>query len=242
MTLATRKLKLSAAKMIGAVALLAIMLAGVATQPARAAAPVPLTCSTYELLYNAKIGSRSFPKGIYAITILNKEKAVCDYVQQQFEAFIQNVNNKLEKPWVMKQTSEGEGEEKVVTTTFKRGKKSKLAFTAVPTLFASTPPPNAPLVETEACKGNFKIGKTTPIIYRKSIGTGTFNLKKGSYRLAPVNTKQFGCGKAKKAFRNYLKRGRIPNNWKLQPSVATFKKRSDRKTGFYITRNYADKG
>jgi len=243
MTLAKRKLKLSAALILSAVTIVMLLLSAGGAKQSNAAEPVSFSCPfTYQLLYNGKIKNLDVPKGYYSFTLMNKEKIVCSYALENFKKFLQNVDQKLQKPWVKKTVTEGEGEFAITTTTFKRGKKSPVAFSYVP-----IPPPSSlsttPITdEKKACKGSYKVKSNKSIVYRKPIGTGTATIPKGSYRLAPINKKNFSCSKSAMKFRSYLKKGRIPNSWNVKPSLATFYKRSDRQSGFYVTRNYADKG
>jgi len=222
MNATARDLKLPAVMILLAATLL--MLLGGGINKAKAD---PVACTDYELRYNGRIGKVDFPKDNYAVTGINNEKIVCDYALENFQIFLQNFYGKTTRPWVMSSKVEDE----VRTTTFRRGKKSKVGFTIVSSIPSAT---NPPIKEAKACKGSYRFKKATTI--------GSFKIPKGSYRLGPVDADSFSCGKSAKKFKTFLKRGRLSSDWKLERSSATFSKRGESRSGFFLTKNVAASG
>ena len=217
MNATARDMKLPA--IVALIATTALMLLGGSINQAKAEEVV---CTDFELRYNGKIGKVDFPKGIYSVIGIDKERIACDYALENFEIFLQNFYGKTNKPWLMS----SKVEEDVRSTTFRRGKKSKVGFTITPDLLDSTRPP---IKEEKACKGSYKFKNGTRI--------GSFKIPKGSYRLGSLDEDNLSCGESAKQFRKFLKRRKLTSDWKLAKGSATFSKRGQKGTGFFITKN-----
>ena len=181
-----------------------------------------IACTDYELRYNGQIGKVKFPKGNYAVVGIDEERIVCDYALENFQAFLQNFYGKTTRPWVMKsRVADG-----LRTTTFRRGKKSKVGFS----VFSKVADPTKPVIkEPKSCKGSVSLKKGKRI--------GSFRIPEGSYRVTATDKRSVSCKKSAKQFRSFVNRGRLSGNWKLDRASATFTSRGAGSEGFYITKN-----
>jgi hypothetical protein len=210
----TKFLKIAAVMALAA-ASLAVLL-GSAPKQAQAA---ELSCPTFRVLHNDRIGKLKLPKGTYNVTVLNSATLSCASASKLFAEFLQDYDGKLRKPWVVN----------VADSSFTKGKGSTTGFKVSPTSSGggggggSTSP---------SCPGYFQV------LHNDSIGS--FKVPRGNYRITLINPNRFTCAKAVKRFQEFLLDydGVLPRAWRLKKASATFYKPKNPSVGFTINKAY----
>lgn len=217
MTLLAKYSKLSVALLLAA-ATLAAMLLGSGVRQADAA---PLSCPTFRVLHNDRIGKLNLPKGTYNVTVLNGNKLSCQQSSKLFAKFLQDWDGVLPAPWVLNAS----------TATFTRGRGSDVGFqvrktTGVGQVTGGTP---------ASCPGYFTV------VHNDSIGS--FKVPRGPYRITPVGPQKPSCTTAFNRFREFLYDydGVLPKPWYLNRQTATFTLGKTSPNGFAINPYYGPK-
>ncbi|MGA7396077.1 MAG: hypothetical protein WBW62_01375 [Solirubrobacterales bacterium] len=215
MTYAAKHLKLSIALILGAAMLFVMLLSG---NP-RTAQAAEVSCPTFRVLHNDRIGALNLPKGNYNVTILDGDKLSCAASSKLFAEFLQDYNGVLRKPWVVN----------VSAKSFTRGKGSKVGFRVSKTSGGSTGGGGS---TPASCPGYFRV------LHNDSIGS--FQVPAGQYRITLIDSSKFTCAKAVKRFREFLLDfdGKLPGAWRLSKASATFYKPKNPSVGFNINKAY----
>lgn len=211
----SRLLKLTAVVALAA-ASLAVLLIGTAPKEARAA---ELSCPTFRVLHNDRIGALNLPKGTYNVTVLDSATLSCASASKLFAEFLQDYDGVLRKPWVVN----------VSSSSFTKGRGSTTGFKVSRT---SSGGGGGGGSTTASCPGYFQV------VHDDSIGS--FKVPAGNYRITLINPNAFTCAKAVKRFQEFLLDydGVLPRSWKLKRSSATFYKPKSPQVGFNINKAY----
>jgi hypothetical protein len=214
MTYAKKYSKLSFAVILGASALLVMLLGG----SPRQAQAAEVNCPKFNVLHNDRIGKLNLPAGLYSVTVLNGDKLSCAAASKQFARFLQDWDGVLPKPWVLN----------VKKATFNRGKGSDAGFSVNKGGGGGGGGGNS----GRSCPGYFRV------LHNDSIGS--FQVPKGQYRITLVGPKKIGCTKAIMRFQEFLLDydGVLPAPWYLNKRTATFTRGQTAKVGFNINRAY----
>lgn len=214
MNVTAKYLKFSVATILAFAALLVLVL-GSSPKQAQAA---ELSCPTFRVLHNDRIGKLNLPAGNYNVTVLNSATLSCASASKLFAEFLQDYDGKLRSPWVVN----------VAASSFTKGKGSTTGFKVSPT---STPNGGGGST-TASCPGYFQV------VHNDSIGS--FKVPKGNYRITLIDPNAFTCAKAVKRFQEFLLDydGVLPKSWKLKRSSATFYKPKNPSVGFNINKAY----
>lgn len=214
MTDAAKYLKLSIALIVGASALFLLLLG---SNPRNAQA-AEVSCPTFRVLHNDRIGALNLPKGNYNVTVLNGDKLSCAASSKLFAEFLQDFDGKLRSPWVVN----------VASKSFTKGKGSDTGFRV-----GKTSSSNGGGGSTSAsCPGYFRV------VHNDSIGS--FKVPAGQYRITLIDPTKFTCAKAVKRFQEFLLDydGVLPKSWRLSKASATFYKPKNPSVGFNINKAY----
>jgi hypothetical protein len=216
MTYSNRHLKLSVVLLV-IVAAVAAMLFGGSVKRAEAA---QVSCPTFRVLHNDKIGKLYLAKGTYNVTVLNGDKLTCAQASKLFAKFLQDWDGVLPKPWIIQ----------VASKTFRRGAGSQTGFRVSKTTGGgggggggNTP---------RGCPGYFQVVRNDSI--------GSFRIPAGRYRITLVGPRKINCARAYDLFREFLYdyNGVLPSPWVLNRKTATFTRGKNARVGFNINRIY----
>jgi len=215
MTYAKRNFKLSVALILGAAALLLMLLGG----SPRNAQAAELSCPTFRVLHNDRIGQLNLPAGNYNVTVLNSAKLSCASSSKLFAEFLQDYNGVLRRPWVVN----------VAAKSFTKGAGSDTGFRVSKT---STPSGGGGGSTSASCPGYFQV------VHSDSIGS--FEVPAGNYQITLIDPTRFSCAKAVKRFQEFLLdyNGVLPKSWRLSKASATFYKPNNPSVGFNINKAY----
>jgi len=211
----TKYLKLSVATMLAFAALLVLLL-GSSPKQAQAA---ELSCPTFRVLHNDRIGKLNLPAGNYNVTVLDSATLSCASASKLFAEFLQDYDGKLRSPWVVN----------VAASSFTKGKGSTTGFKVSRTSGGGGGGGGS---TAASCPGYFQV------VHNDSIGS--FKVPKGNYRITLIDPNAFTCAKAVKRFQEFLLDfdGVLPKSWKLKRSSATFYKPNNPSVGFNINKAY----
>ena len=215
MTYSKRQMKLSVVLLV-VFAAVAAMLFGGSVQRAEAA---QVSCPTFRVLHNDRIGKLSLPKGSYNVTVLNGDRLSCADASRLFAQFLQDWDGVLPKPWIIEVSSK----------TFRRGAGSQTGFRVSKTGSGGggggggTP---------RGCPGYFQVVRNDSI--------GSFRIPAGRYRITLVGPRKINCARAYDLFREFLYdyNGILPSPWVLNRQTATFTRGENARVGFNINRIY----
>lgn len=215
MTYSKRQMKLSVVLLV-VFAAVAAMLVGGSVQRAEAA---QVSCPTFRVLHNDRIGKLSLPKGSYNVTVLNGDRLSCADASRLFAQFLQDWDGVLPKPWIIEVSSK----------TFRRGAGSQTGFRVSKTGSGGggggggTP---------RGCPGYFQVVRNDSI--------GSFRIPAGRYRITLVGPRKINCARAYDLFREFLYdyNGILPSPWVLNRQTATFTRGENARVGFNINRIY----
>jgi len=216
MTSATKFVKLSVALLLAAAALFVLIL-GSSPKQAQAA---ELSCPTFRVLHNDRIGALNLPKGTYNVTVLNSATLSCASASKLFAEFLQDYDGKLRSPWIVN----------VASSSFTKGRGSTTGFKVART--TGTGGDSGGGSTSASCPGYFQV------VHNDSIGS--FKVPAGNYRLTLIDPNKFTCAKAVKRFQEFLLDydGVLPRSWRLKKSSATFYKPKNPSVGFNINKAY----
>lgn len=212
MTMTSRYLKLSVVSLLGAAALVLLLLGGA---PKAQAAEVK--CPSFRVLHNDRIGKLNLPAGSYSVTVLNGDRLTCPQASKLFAEFLQDWDGKLRKPWVVN----------VKQSSFTAGRGSDKGF-RVKRGGGGGGGGHTP----RSCPGYFTVVRNDSI--------GSFKVPRGRYRLTLVGPRKLNCATAVKRFREFLYDydGVLPAPWYLNRKTATFTRGKTARVGFNINKAY----
>jgi hypothetical protein len=198
-------------------AALTLALAAIACAPSSASAQSssPVTCPSFHVLHNDRIGALYLPAGPYTITVLNGSRLSCGDASELFEQFLEDYDGRLPRPWVLN----------TETATFTRGRNSTTGFRISP----GGTPPGPPTPSKRTCPSYFTVLHNDRI--------GGFRIAKGRYRITLLSIGRISCARASRLFANFLQdwNGILPRPWFIDPTTGSFM-RGSRHVGFRIKR------
>lgn len=214
MSRTTKHLTLPLTLLLAASAAVTLMFAG----GVRQAEAAELSCPTFRVLNNDRIGKLNLPKGTYDVTVLDGDRLSCPAASKLFAEFLQDFDGKLRKPWVVN----------VSGKSFTRGKNSRTGFR----VRKSSGGGGGGGGTKASCPGYFTV------VHNDSIGS--FRVPRGRYRITLIDSKALTCAQAVKRFKEFLQDydGKLPRAWRLKKSSATFYKPKHPRIGFDINRVY----
>ncbi len=173
------------------------------------AGAVTVTCPSFEVLHNDRIGAASLPAGTYAVTPEDSGLS-CAATSQLFARFLADYDGNLPAPW--KVVPQGTGK-----AAFSRANQAGFSV---------------------ARTGGSAAGGGNPLIGALCPGTFTVNAKavvgpllfpRGRYLLYRPAGTGITCNRAAVLFTRFLSQpgGRLPFPWKLKNQTATFYKSSN---------------
>jgi hypothetical protein len=213
MALSVKHMKLSVV-LLSALGVLAAMLLGGGVRQAEAA---PLTCPSFRVLHNDRIGKLNLPKGSYKVTVLNGSKLSCAQSSALFARFLQDWDGVLPRPWVLN----------AKTATFTRGRGSDIGFRV-----QKGGTGGGGGQTRKSCPGYFTV------VHNDSIGS--FRIPRGRYRLTLLSPNRISCSTAFSKFKEFLYDfdGVLPKPWVLDRQKAAFTLGRNGKVGFNINKLY----
>jgi hypothetical protein len=190
----------------GAVCLVAL-LAGVLV-PGSQAQGAAVSCPSFQVLHDDRIGSLRLPEGFYAVTARGM---TCDAASERFTAFLEDWDGRLPRPWRITARATG-----------------RATFSGGPDRFSVRRTGSTPGGDPSG--GGSTRGLTCPAPFRV-LGNdriGALSLPAGYYRIVRLSSHSVSCTRASALFTQFLQDfdGELPGGWLLVPAEAGFVKGS----------------
>jgi hypothetical protein len=173
-----------------------------------------VSCPTFQVLHNDRIGNLVLPKGKYKMTVIDGSRLSCASASSQFRNFLWDYDGKLPRPWTYKAIAKGDGKffqrtNKQVGFRVKRG-------TAPAPDPGPTPGPTPKPGKYQRCPGTFRVLNNDRI--------GQLILPRGPYYIYSTVNPALSCPKASARFTKFLNytTGALPKPWKLNAAKASF--------------------
>jgi hypothetical protein len=186
------------------VSLALALLAALAALALTAAAPATaVSCPTFRVLHNDRIGPASLPAGNYSVTV--ETGLSCQAASQLLARFLEDWDGNLPKPWRV--VAEGNGK-----ASFARGDEPGFSVRRV---------------EAASDGGNNLLGKLCTGTFTVNAGSnvGALFFPKGQYLIYLPPKSGITCRRASVLFTRFLAAGgALPDPWQLNGQTATFYK------------------
>jgi len=183
---------------------LAAALATLALSATAAPAITPVSCPSFEVLHNDRIGPASLPAGSYRIEIAPTANLSCAAASRLFTRFLEDYDGVLPTPWRV--VAQGSGK-----AAFNQG--GKAGFTVTRSGGGGGEGGGA---LGRLCPGTFTVNSNATV--------GPLRFRKGSYLLYLPPRTGISCNRASVLFTRFLgiPGGQLPFPWRLQNQTATF--------------------
>jgi len=185
-------------------ALVATAAATLAFGAGSAAAITPVSCSSFRVLHNDRIGPAVLPAGNYVVTIAPTASLSCASASKLLARFLADYDGVLPQPW--KVVAQGSGK-----ASFNQGARAGFSITRSGGEESGSSPVGV------LCRGSFTVNSNAAI--------GPLAFPKGSYLLYIPPRSGISCNRASVLFTRFLGAGgALPAPWKLLNQTATFYK------------------
>jgi hypothetical protein len=186
------------------VAATAALVATMGLSAASAPAITPVSCPSFAVLHNDRIGAAMLPSGTYTITLGATSELDCAVASKLFTRFLQDYDGVLPRPWRV--VPQGSGK-----ASFTQGGKAGFS---VARGSAGGGEGNTGL--GRLCSGSFTVNSDATV--------GPLAFPKGQYLLYIPSGSGIACHRASVLFTRFLgvSGGRLPFAWRLKNQTATF--------------------
>lgn len=181
----------------GMVSLVALVAGG-----GSAAAITPVSCPSFQVLHNDRIGPAMLPAGTYRVTIAPTANLSCGTASKLFTRFLADYDGALPAPWRV--VAQGSGK-----AAFNRGGQAAFSVSRSGGEEGGSSPVG------QLCNGNFMVNSNVTV--------GPLTFPKGPYLLYIPPRSGIGCNRASVLFTRFLGAGgALPFPWRVQTQTATF--------------------
>ncbi len=195
MTRPRKRLGLASALSAAAIALL-----GLAAAPAPAITPV--SCPSFRVLHNDRIGPALLPAGNYVVTVAPTANLTCAAASRLFTRFLADYDGVLPQPWRV--VAQGSGK-----AAFNQGDRAGFSVARSGGEEGGGSPVG------QLCNGTFTVNSNAIV--------GPLTFPRGSYLLYIPPRSGISCNRASVLFTRFLGAGGpLPAPWRLQNQTATF--------------------
>jgi hypothetical protein len=178
------------------------LVAALAFGAGSATAITPVSCPSFQVLHNDRIGPAMLPAGNYRITIAPTASLSCGTASKLLTRFLADYDGALPAPWRV--VAQGSGK-----AAFNRGGKAGFSIARSGGEESGRSPVG------QLCNGTFTVNSNAPV--------GPLTFAKGSYLLYIPPRSGISCNRASVLFTRFLGAGgRLPTPWRVQRQTATF--------------------
>ncbi|HEV7614942.1 MAG TPA: hypothetical protein VGO36_01780 [Solirubrobacterales bacterium] len=184
--------------MFSALVAIATMVLGAGSAPAI----TPVSCPSFRILHNDRIGPAVLPAGNYVVTIAPTASLSCAAASKLLTRFLADYDGVLPQPWRV--VAQGSGK-----ASFNQGARAGFSVTRSGGEESGRSPVGV------LCRGSFTVNSNATI--------GPLAFPKGSYLLYIPPRSGISCNRASVLFTRFLGAGgRLPSPWRVQNQTATF--------------------
>jgi len=184
----------------------AAALLALAVGPTAAPAITPVSCPSFTVLHNDRIGSAVLPAGAYWLEIEPTASLSCATASKLFTRFLEDYDGVLPAPWRV--VAQGPGK-----ATFNQGGKAGFSVTRSGGSSGGGEGEANPL--GQLCRNTFTVNSDAPV--------GPLTFAKGPYLLYIPPGSGISCNRAAVLFSRFLGAGgTLPFPWRLKNQTATF--------------------
>ena len=193
-----RVVKLVCSSLLAATALFLALVAGSGS----ASAITPVSCPSFQVLHNDRIGPATLPAGSYRVTIAPTASLSCGTASKLLTRFLTDFDGVLPVPWRV--VAQGSGK-----AAFNRAGKAAFSVTRSGGEEGGSSPVG------QLCNGTFTVNSNATV--------GPLTFPKGPYLLYIPPRSGINCNRASVLFTRFLGAGGpMPFPWRVQTQTATF--------------------
>lgn len=186
----------------------ATALAALALSAAAAPAITPVSCPSFKVLHDDRIGAAVLPAGSYRIETAPAADLTCAAASKLFARFLEDYDGRLPAPWRV--VAQGSGK-----ATFDRGAQAGFSVSRSGGGGEGGGEESSKALGT-LCRAPFTVNS--------NVALGSLTFAKGQYLLYIPTGSGIGCSRASVLFTRLLSSpgGRLPAPWRLESQTATF--------------------
>jgi len=177
-------------------------LASLALSASAAPAITPVSCPSFRVLHNDRVGPAQLPAGNYVVTVAPTANLTCAAASKLLTRFLSDFDGVLPAPWRV--VAQGSGK-----AAFNRGAAAGFSIAR------SGGEEAGPSPVGRLCNGSFTVNSNATV--------GPLLFPKGPYLLYIPPRSGITCNRASVLFTRFLGAGGVlPSSWRLQRQTATF--------------------